>query len=137
MISDAAAEELFSIEGIMVAGHPGQIRLLVDQAVIDLNENDIVSASELPGSPDLEEKLAQPVRLVLRRGAHLLDVGAAGPYRDVVWQQVELFAMRTRREEPAWEMSESFRDLERQFFASYGIIDVDEVDEVDEEDTRS
>jgi hypothetical protein len=137
MISDSAAEELFSIEGIMVAGHPGQIRLLVDQAVIDLNENDVVSASELPGSPDLEETLAQPVRLTLRRGARLLDVGAAEPYRGVVWQQVELFAMRTRREEPAWEMSESFRDLERQFFASYGIIDVDEVDEVDEEDTRS
>jgi hypothetical protein len=134
MVSESAVEELFSIEGIMVAGHPGQIRLLVDQAVIDLNEDDVVSASELPGSPDLEEKLAQPVRLVLRRGARLLDVGDSEPYRDVVWQRVELFAMRTRREEPAWEMSESYRDLERQFFASYGITNVDEVDE---EDTRS
>ena len=28
MISESAVEELFSIEGIMVAGHPGQIRLL-------------------------------------------------------------------------------------------------------------
>jgi hypothetical protein len=122
MISDSAVEELFSIEGIIVAGHPGQIRLLVDQAVIDLNESDVVSASET---------LAQPVRLVLRRGAQLMDVGAAEAYRDVVWQKVELFAMRTRREEPPWEMSESYRDLERQFFASYGITNVDE------EDTRS
>jgi hypothetical protein len=131
MISESAAEELFSIEGIMVAGHPGQIRLLVDQAVVDLHESDVVSASELPGSPDLEETLAQPVRLVLRRGARLLDVGASEPYRDVVWHRVELFAMRTRREEPPWEMSESYQDLERRFFASYGIIDIDE------EDTRS
>jgi hypothetical protein len=131
MISDSAVEELFSIEGIIVAGHPGQIRLLVDQAVIDLNESDVVSASEMPGSPSLEETLAQPVRLVLRRGAQLMDVGAAEAYRDVVWQKVELFAMRTRREEPPWEMSESYRDLERQFFASYGITNVDE------EDTRS
>jgi len=134
MISESAVEELFSIEGIMVAGHPGQIRLLVDQAVIDLNEDDVVSASELPGSLGLEERIAQPVRLVLRRGARLLDVGTSEPYRDVVWQQVELFAMRTRREEPAWEMSESYRDLERKFFASYGIMNVDEIDE---EDTRS
>jgi len=134
MVSESAVEELFSIEGIMVAGHPGQIRLLVDQAVIDLNESDVVSASELPGSLGLEERIAQPVRLVLRRGARLLDVGASEPYRDVVWQQVELFAMRTRREEPAWEMSESYRDLEREFFASYGITNVDEIDE---EDTRS
>jgi hypothetical protein len=131
MISESAAEELFSIEGIMVAGHPGQIRLLVDQAVVDLHESDVVSASELPGSPDLEETLAQPVRLVLRRGARLLDVGASELYRDVVWHRVELFAMRTRREEPPWEMSESYQDLERRFFASYGIIDIDE------EDTRS
>ncbi len=131
MISDPAVEDLFSIEGIMVAGHPGQIRLLVDQAVVDLDESDVVAASELPGSADLEENLAQPVRLVLRRGARLLDVGASEAYRDVVRRPVELFATRTRREEPPWEMSESYRDLERQFFASYGIVDVDE------EETRS
>lgn len=125
MVSDPAVEELFAIEGIMVAGRPGQIRLLVDQAVIDLDENDVVEASEMPAPPDLEERLAQPVRLVLRRGAQLMDVGAAEAYRDVVWQKVELFAMRTRREEPPWEMSESYRDLERRFFASYGITDAD------------
>ena len=51
MTSDPAAEELFSIEGIMVAGHPGQVRLLVDQLVLDLEEDDVVSASELPAPP--------------------------------------------------------------------------------------
>lgn len=122
MTSDSFAEELFSIEGILVAGHPGQIRLLVDQAVVDLDESDVVSASELPSPPGLAENLAQPVRLVLRRGARLLDVGAAAAYENVVWQRGELFAMSTRREEPTFQISESYRELERRFFARYGIV---------------
>lgn len=122
MTRDSAVEELFSIEGIMVAGPPGQIRLLVDQAVVDLDENDVVSASERPGSPDLVEEIAQPVQLVLRRGARLLDVGAAEPYDDVAWQRGDLFALRTRREEKPWRMTDTYQDLERRFFARYGIV---------------
>lgn len=122
MTSDSAAEELVSIEGIMVAGRPGQIRLLVDQAVVDLDEDDVVSASELPSPPDLVEKLAQPVRLDLRRGARLLGIGAAEAYENVIWRRGELFAMRTRREETPWRITESYRELERRFFARYGIV---------------
>jgi len=122
MTADSAVEDLSSIEGIMVAGHPGQIRLLVDHAVVDIDENDVVSASELPCPPDLMEKLAQPVRLVLRRGARLLGVGGAEVYDNVIWQRGELFAMRTRREEVPWQISESYRQLERHFFARYGIV---------------
>lgn len=132
MTSDLAVEELFAIEGIMVAGRPGQIRLLVDQAVVDLDENDIVSADELPGQPGLVDKLAQPVRLVLRRGASLLDVGAAKAYDNVVWERGELFALRTRKNQPEWRMSEEFQEMERRFFANYGI----EINS-EEEDARS
>jgi hypothetical protein len=132
MTSDPAAEEIFSIEGIMVAGHPGQVRLLVDQLVLDLEEDDVVSASELPAPPGLIEDLAQPVRLVLRRGARLLGAGSARTYEDVVWRRGELFSMRTRREEPSWRMSEGFREHERGFFAAYG-IDIDE----EQEETES
>jgi hypothetical protein len=121
MVSDPAVEDLSAIEGIMVASYPGQIRLLVDQVVVDFDENDVVSASALPSPPDLVEKLAQPVRLVLRRGARLVGVGAAEVYDNVIWQRGELFAMRTRREETPWQISESYRQLERRFFARYGI----------------
>ena len=105
MTSDPAAEGLFSIAGIMVAGHPGQVRLLVDQLVLDLDEEDVVEASELPAPPGLVGELAQPVRLVLRRGARLLGAGAADAYENVVWRREELFSMRTRRDEPSWRMS--------------------------------
>ncbi len=130
MASDSAVEELFAIEGIMVAGRPGQIRLLVDQAVVDLDENDIVEASEVPGPQGLMESLAQPVRLVLRSGARLLDFGAAEAYDNVVWERGELFSLRTRREQPPWRMSENFKELERRFFASYGVF----VDDNEEEE---
>ncbi|HEY0512860.1 MAG TPA: hypothetical protein VGH73_13205 [Thermoanaerobaculia bacterium] len=126
MASDWAVGKLCSIEGIMVAGHPGQIRLLVDQAVIDLDENDVLSAGELPVPAGLVENLAQPVRLDLRRGARLLGVGATEAYEDVVWQRGELFSMRTRQEAPPWRMSESYHELERRFYAGYGIVLDDE-----------
>ncbi len=129
MISNPAAEERFSIEGILVAGHPGQVRLLVDQLVVDLDEEDVLEASELPAPPGLVEELARPVRLVLRRGARLLGAGAADSYENVIWRRGELFSMRTRREEPSWRMSEAFREHERRFFAAYGI----EIDEEHEE----
>ena len=136
MTRDSAVEELFSIEGIMVAGRPGQVRLLVDQAVVDLDENDVVSASERPGSPDLVEKVAQPVQLVLRSGARLLGVGAAEAYDDVAWQRGELFSLRTRREERPWRMTETYQDLERQFFARYGIVVAAAEDGEKEEETQ-
>ena len=132
MTSDPAAEGLFSIAGIMVAGHPGQVRLLVDRLVLDLDEDDVVEASELPVPAGLVEDLAQPVRLVLRRGARLLGAGAADAYDNVVWRRGELFSMRTRRDEPSWRMSDGFREHERRFFAAYG-IDIDE----DHEETES
>jgi hypothetical protein len=122
MSSDSAVEELLSVEGIMVASHPGQIRLVIDQVVVDLDENDIVSASELPSPTDLEGRIAQPVRLELRRGARLLGAGAAAAYEDVLWKQGHLFAMRTRRGEQPWRITESYRQLERSFFARYGIV---------------
>lgn len=129
MTSDSAVEELFAIEGIMVAGRPGQVRLLVDQAVVDLDENDIVEASEMPGPQGLVDSHAQPVRLVLRSGARLLDFGAAEAYDNVIWERGELFSLRTRREEPPWRMSGSFKELERRFFASYGVFVDDEEEE--------
>jgi hypothetical protein len=122
MSSDSAVEEFLSVEGIMVASHPGQIRLVIDQVVIDLDENDIVSASELPSPTDLEERIAQPVRLELRRGARLLGAGAAAAYEDVLWKQGQLFAMRTRRGEQPWRITESYGQLERSFLARYGIV---------------
>jgi len=121
MPSDPAVKEAFAMEGIMVVGHPGQVRLLVDQAVVDLDESDVVAATELPSPPGLNEAAAQPVRLELRRGARLLDVGAAEAYEEVAWQRGQLFAMRTRREEPPWQISEDYKQLERDFFARYGI----------------
>lgn len=113
--------ELFSVEGIMVAGHPEQVRLVIDRAVVDLDESDVASASELPSPPGLNERLAQPVRLELRRGARLLGAGSAEVYDDVIWERGQLFAMTTRREEPSFEISDSYRQLERRFLASYGI----------------
>ena len=121
MAEDSDVEELFSVEGIMVSGHPGQVRLLIDRAVVDLDESDVVSASELPSPQGLNERLAQPVRLELRRGARLLGAGAAEVYDDVIWERGHLFAMTTRREEPSFEISDSYRQLERRFLASYGI----------------
>lgn len=128
MTCEPAVEESFSIEGIMVAGRPGEVRLLVDRAVLDFDEDDILEASELPAPPDLMENLAQPVRLVLRRGARLLGAGAAEAYDDVVWRRGELFATRTRQDEGGWRMSDHYLELERQFFATYGILLDDQLD---------
>jgi hypothetical protein len=121
--SDATARESFSLEGIMVAGHPGQVRLVIDQIVVDLDEEDVVAAVEVvPSPPGLKEKVAQPVRLELRRGARLLGAGSAAAYADVLWERGHLFALRTRRAEPPVLFSATYRQLERDFFARYGII---------------
>jgi len=120
-MSDSAVKEAFAIEGIMVASHPGQVRLLVDQAVVDLDESDIIAATELPSPPGLNETAAQPVRLEFPRGARLLGVGSAAAYEEVAWQRGQLFAMRTRREESPWRVSDTYTQLERDFFARYGI----------------
>ena len=130
MASNSAVKEHFSIEGIMVASHPGQVRLVVDQVVVDLDEGDIVSANELPSPPGLEKDVAQPVRLELRRGAQILGIGAAEVYEDVIWERGQLFAMRTRRGEPSWQISESYTQLERRFFARYGIVAAGETEPV-------
>jgi len=122
MTSDPAAQESFSLEGIMVASHPGQVRLVIDQVVVDLAEEDVVSAGELPPPPGLNEKTAQPVRLELRRCARLLGAGSAAVYDDVLWERGHLFAMRTRREEPPWLVSAAYKQLEREFLTRYGII---------------
>lgn len=128
MTCDPAVEESFSIEGIMVAGRPGEVRLLVDRTVLDFDEDDVVDASELSAPPDLIENLAQPVRLVLRRGARLLGAGAAEAYDHLVWRRGELFATRTRKDEGGWRMSDSYVELERRFFATYGIVLDDQLD---------
>lgn len=130
MSSDSAVEEFLSVEGIMVASHPGQIRLVIDQVVVDLDENDIVSASELPSPTDLEGRIAQPVRLELRRGARLLGAGAAAAYEDILWKQGQLFAMRTRQGEQPWRITESYSRLERSFLARYGIVAAGEAEDM-------
>ncbi len=130
MTADSDVEELFSVEGIMVAGHPGQVRLLIDQAALDFDESDVVSASELPSPPSLQESLAQPVRLELRRGARLLGAGAAEVYDDVIWERGQLFAMCTRREEPSWQISDGYKQIERKFLAGYGIAVAGETEPV-------
>jgi len=122
MTSDPAAQESFSLEGIMVASHPGQVRLVIDQVVVDFAEEDVVAAGEVPPPPGLNEKTAQPVRLELRRGARLLGAGSAAVYGDVLREPGHLFAVRTRREEPPLLFSVAYRKLEREFFARYGII---------------
>jgi hypothetical protein len=128
MASDSALQELFPIEGILVASRVGQVRLLVDQLVMDLDESDVVSVSELPFPPGLEETVAQPVRLELRRGVRLLGVGAAEAYEDVLWKRGHLFAMRTRRGEPTWQIGDGYQQLERRFLARYGIVIADEAE---------
>jgi len=122
MTSDSTDQESFSLEGIMVASHPGQVRLVIDQVVVDLAEEDVIAASEVPPPPGLKEKTAQPVRLELRRGARLLGAGSAAAYEDVIWERGHLFALRTRREEPPVLFSAAYRQLEREHFARYGII---------------
>jgi hypothetical protein len=111
----------FVVEGIIVAGRTGQVRVLLDQAVLDLDESDVVSMTELPSETHLIERLARPVRLELRRGARLLHVSDADAYDDVIWRRGRLFAMRTRRNEPAWRTGDGYARLEREFFARYGI----------------
>lgn len=120
MADSEAGDEGFAVEGILVAGPPGRVRLVIDQVVIDIEEEDVVEAGELPAPPGLIARLAQPVRLRLRDGARLRGAGSATAYAGAVWEKGELFALRTRRSEPGWEMSESYRRLERAFFAGYG-----------------
>ena len=119
MTSDPVDQATFSIEGIMVASHPGQVRLLVDQLLIDLEESDVASVTELPLPDGLDARMALPVRLELRRGARLLGAGSAAAYEDVIWGRGQLFAIRTRRDELPWQIGESYRQLARTFFARY------------------
>ena len=117
MTSDATDQESFSLEGIMVASHPGQVRLVIDQVVFDLDEEDILAVAAVPPPPGLKEKTAQAVRLELRRGARLLGAGSAAVYEDVIWERGHLFSVRTRRAEPPVVFSTGYQRLEREFFA--------------------
>lgn len=117
----SASEESFFVEGILVASNEGEVRLLIDQLAIDLDENDVVSAEELPAPPHLRPSVAQLVRLELQRGARLLRLSSGDVYGDVICERGQLFAVRTRREEQYWRASEHYRRLEAAFLARFGI----------------
>jgi hypothetical protein len=111
----------FVVEGILVASRPGEVRLLLDHAVFDLDEGDVASVEDLPPERDLIDTLARPVRLHLRRGARLLAVGDAGAYDEVVWRRGRLFAMATRRDEPTKTIDPNYMVQSQAFLARYGI----------------
>jgi hypothetical protein len=114
-------QDTFVIEGLAVASHAGEVRLLLDGAALDLDERDVVSVGELPPPRDLIASHARAVRLELRRGARLLRVSNAGAYDDVVWRRGHLFAMRSRRGEATRTVSDGYHARARTFLAGYGI----------------
>src|SRR5687768_13193042 len=94
--------DTYFIEGILVAGRAGELRLIVDRLVLDLVEDDVLGADELPPPPDLRGETARLVRLELARGARLVRLSSSDPYQTVIWKRSQLFAMRTRRDEKYW-----------------------------------
>jgi hypothetical protein len=117
--ADSPPGKSFAVEGILVASHPGQVRILLDDLAIDLDESDVLAVRERPAPPHLVETVARAVRLELRAGSRLLGIGSADAYEHVIWRRGHLFAMRVRREEPTWQIGEGYLRLQREFFARY------------------
>jgi hypothetical protein len=115
------SNDRFTIEAILVRSHPGQVRLVLDKIVLDLDERDVVDVTLLPPPPHLVARAAQPVRIELRAPARLLHVGNADPYDEVIWAHGQLFALRTRRNEHPTLVDGDFLESERRFLAEYGV----------------
>ena len=115
------SDESIVVEGILVASHPGQLRVLIDHVALDFDENDVLDVTVLPSPPHLIERMAQAARVELRGPARVIRVSSADAYDDVIWRRGHLFAVRTRRHESADGFAGNFIELEREFFARYGI----------------
>jgi hypothetical protein len=117
-----APRQSFTLDAIVVASPPGQIRLLLDSAALDFDARDVLSLTALPCPETLDRTQALLVRAELLVGARLTQAGSASAYEQAIWRRGKLFATEARRALPPWTFSDDYRALEREFFARHGIV---------------
>jgi hypothetical protein len=108
---------------LLVQGEPEQVRLILDPYCLDFDLQDVLDVTELPPPAGLAEGSAIHAKVTLKRGAALLQIASAQPYRDLLWQRRTPFALATRAHE-VFTTTPSLVGREQAFFAQRGLTEL-------------
>jgi hypothetical protein len=115
--------ETFTIEGFLLAGPDGWLRLLVATTCLDVHEEDLVALEELPPPDDLRADVAVHVSVELRRPCRIREIIDGESLDAQLWVRPSPFAYVSRAGDAAHQPPQAFRARERTY--------IDELDAYD------
>jgi len=110
------------LNGWLVPGEIDQISIIVGELRLSFFSSDVVETKSVGSTEHLPPSAGVPIRLVVRRGAPILDICLERPSEGFS-QQRRPFALSVRPPTIIRGPSNKFRDLERQFLQSHSLID--------------
>ena len=114
-----ACEATLVLEGHLLRGTGGGVRIAVAGLVLAFDAADVVDVVELPET--MERPLAIAARLTLRCPARLIGAEPAEAYRAITEPQLLPFAYLARPEAPPMQPAPRFEELQEQFKQKHGL----------------
>ena len=110
------------IETLLVTGEGECVRVILGPYCLDFEADDVLHLEEMPLPCGVTEGSAIAGRVTLKKGARLLDLRSANPYREVLWSRALPFALATRPT-ATFEVDRTLKEREEAFFAARGLTE--------------
>lgn len=112
-----------SLEAILLSAHENTVRFLADALLVEVASRDVLDIQDI-GVAAEDTCLGIPVRVVLRKGARLLQLRSAHSVRKVMTSASTRrpFAIATREKMVHPSGIEAYTEREREYFEKYGLI---------------
>ena len=115
-----AHEHEFAIDGFLIRGEAGMVRLVTGHLCLDFAAADVIGVEEQELPEDIGTGFAIPVRLRLASGARLLKAEPADIYEPLLYKVRQPFAIAVRQTPPDMAEAPRYRDLEIAFKRRHG-----------------
>jgi hypothetical protein len=109
--------ETFSIEGFLLAGPEGWLRLLTGSIYVDLDERDLVEVEERPAPADLDPQAGVPVTLIVRQPCRIRTLADGRSLHEQLWDRPSPYAFASRATDESYRSPPEFRARERAYLA--------------------
>jgi hypothetical protein len=115
IIDDRDGHDRIVLDGFLLGGPPGRVRLVAGEFCFEFNAADLLSLEERELPDGIREGFAIPVRAGLRQSATLLDLYPSHAYRTLLYAGRRPFALAVRPTVDEVRGYEAYRALEREF----------------------
>jgi len=107
--------ETFTMEGFLLAGPDGWIRLLTGNVYVDIDERDLVEVQERPAPPDLDPQAGVPVTLIVNQPCRIGRLADGASLADQLWKRPSPYAFASRTADESHRSPPEFRARERAY----------------------